>query len=1160
MLCVAVMLSVMVLGAGAAFSDQDQIENTEAVEMATALKIIDGYEDGSFHPERNIKRSEMCKMICIALNGGKVPATSTKDDPTFSDIGGHWAEGYIEYCYAQGVVSGVGGGRFNPDGNVTVTQAAKMLLVALGYNADVEQFNGANWSLYVNVKANQDGIYEDLEAIDTAAALTRDQAAQMIWNTMQAVIIMKTNSIDVTTGEVTSHYNKHELGRTLLEEKYNGDIGVGFMIGYTYDAAKGLWSYTFNGSDYHGASISDNDRLTSQIELRTATDYTALFGQQVKVVYKVNNADVVYGVYANDSAVVKTGFSGDVTATNVPASNATEIKIGDVTYKLDSRADATNVIYYQTGGVVDTLNDMDDINGHYTYQMVDNNGNGKIDLVIITPFTFGKVTYVGNDTVTVSLQNGDTDTGVSGNRELADVAAYDGIAKDDYVMCINSAYAVKEVPTYVKQEIVSGTITGVKGTQYKIGDAWYTNLTGTTLNSGDTIDYIALGSELYYAKVTSGSFGVDAVAVVYGLADTANSGVAGAYAEIGVMNAKGEKIVGELVEVNGTKITDTLSGTPSITGVSDAQGTNGASVTLANLTGDLVKYEVDSDGGVHVWTIRAGYAAPTGTQTMGFDGTLATGATFDNTTDKVGGASGKELADNAVVFVYNTTDQAAKVYTGKELKNIVGSSFGIAGTDYGSGLYGKVNGFSYAQVVVLQSASWPTINTGASYGYLVEGAYTAKEEGVNYRYYSYWDGTQVVHAKEKDKSDLTGFVAGSVITFDDNGDGTIKNVSLPTMGLGAVTGWDADAGRISINTDTSGNSKVTSDTVVLYVDSKNTKGVAGGEISEAVNLDSSPDGSLEDNVMYLAGGNDTYALIVVDVNHLVQNAPVVNLTYTNVAALQTALATSNININSDVALNAALTVPTGRTLTITGNVTGSSNITLSGTASLNVGGNITNTGTITVNSGSLNVTGNVAGAITSAGTVMIGGTSVGITATAGTVEVTGNTTGSVNLSGSTVGKFKQIDGNLTLDGNGEFTAESIDWTDAIDVTDYAGTATLTGTTGIATNAATTLGGKWTINAKVTLATGKALTVAANSSVDFKGGITFTNENTLLSTNTTSKFSVGNVSTTVATGDTKIQKADDSTSLADKDIAGASFTGSATTGEWKADADLSGWNS
>ena len=43
MLCVAVMLSVMVMGAGAAFSDQDKIENTEAVDACVALNIIGGY-------------------------------------------------------------------------------------------------------------------------------------------------------------------------------------------------------------------------------------------------------------------------------------------------------------------------------------------------------------------------------------------------------------------------------------------------------------------------------------------------------------------------------------------------------------------------------------------------------------------------------------------------------------------------------------------------------------------------------------------------------------------------------------------------------------------------------------------------------------------------------------------------------------------------------------------------------------------------------------------------------------------------------------------------------------------------------------------------------------------------------------------------------------
>ena len=188
-LCVAVMLSVMVMGAGAAFSDQDKIENTEAVNMCTALNIIGGYPDGSYKPEGNIKRSEITKMICVALNGGKEPNVSTNTTPTFSDVRGTnaaWAEGYIESCVAQGIISGVGGGRFSPNGNVTASQLSKMLLVSLGYDSDIEGYTGNAWDMNVNVRATQVGLYKGLEGVDVSAALTRDTAAQMVWNALQA--------------------------------------------------------------------------------------------------------------------------------------------------------------------------------------------------------------------------------------------------------------------------------------------------------------------------------------------------------------------------------------------------------------------------------------------------------------------------------------------------------------------------------------------------------------------------------------------------------------------------------------------------------------------------------------------------------------------------------------------------------------------------------------------------------------------------------------------------------------------------------------------------------------------------------------------------------------------------------------------------------------
>ena len=143
-LTVAMLLSVMVVGTGAAFSDQDSIKNKEAVDVCVALNIIAGMEDGSYRPANNVTRAQMCKMICVALNGGKEPTLGTNNTPTFNDVrtdpSSSWAESFIESCYSQGIVSGVGGGRFNPNGSITGTQAAKecgMPLSTFRYRAEI---------------------------------------------------------------------------------------------------------------------------------------------------------------------------------------------------------------------------------------------------------------------------------------------------------------------------------------------------------------------------------------------------------------------------------------------------------------------------------------------------------------------------------------------------------------------------------------------------------------------------------------------------------------------------------------------------------------------------------------------------------------------------------------------------------------------------------------------------------------------------------------------------------------------------------------------------------------------------------------------------------------------------------------------------------------
>ena len=237
-LTLAMLLSVMVVGAGAAtFGDQESITNKEAVDVCTTLNIIGGYEDGTFRPTGNVTRAEMSKMICVALNGGQEPTMGSGLIATFNDVAkDHWAAPYIEYCVSQGIVGGVGGGNFNPTGNITGTQAAKMLLCILGYNASIQGYVGSDyWETNINVDAAQKGLYAGLTNLDASAPLTRDQAAQMIWNALNAYEVeYKTTLVAGPDGTLTSKVtvqDKISSGLntkiTLLEDKYEAYTYVG---------------------------------------------------------------------------------------------------------------------------------------------------------------------------------------------------------------------------------------------------------------------------------------------------------------------------------------------------------------------------------------------------------------------------------------------------------------------------------------------------------------------------------------------------------------------------------------------------------------------------------------------------------------------------------------------------------------------------------------------------------------------------------------------------------------------------------------------------------------------------------------------------------------------------------------------------------------------
>ena len=164
-------------------TDLEDCAHREAVVLMVDLGVIDGKKDGTFAPNETIDRASMAKLIYSIMMGSADPKNFLNVKTDLTDIKGTWAEGYINYCYSVGIVSG-SKGHFLPTGKVTVDAAAKMLLVALGYGAVERGYEGTrDWAENIRRDAFALGLLTGLTQ-EGAEEITRDNAAQMIYNAL----------------------------------------------------------------------------------------------------------------------------------------------------------------------------------------------------------------------------------------------------------------------------------------------------------------------------------------------------------------------------------------------------------------------------------------------------------------------------------------------------------------------------------------------------------------------------------------------------------------------------------------------------------------------------------------------------------------------------------------------------------------------------------------------------------------------------------------------------------------------------------------------------------------------------------------------------------------------------------------------------------------
>ena len=174
-LCLGIIFSAAPMSL--AFSDVQGDTLEEAVAVLNGMGIVDGYSDGKYHPEDGLTRAQFCKLIVMAQGKGDQAAANSYRT-LFQDLAsGHWAAGYINLAYSQGLVSGYGDGRFGPDDPVTLSQAVTIVLRTLGYaTADIGPF----WPEDYLSKAAELGLTDGITA-GVGSALTRGDAALLLY-------------------------------------------------------------------------------------------------------------------------------------------------------------------------------------------------------------------------------------------------------------------------------------------------------------------------------------------------------------------------------------------------------------------------------------------------------------------------------------------------------------------------------------------------------------------------------------------------------------------------------------------------------------------------------------------------------------------------------------------------------------------------------------------------------------------------------------------------------------------------------------------------------------------------------------------------------------------------------------------------------------------
>ena len=476
-LAAIMLIGMMVVSASAVsyndLTDKDQIVNKDAVSMLVTLGVIEGKPDGSYAPTEGVDRAQMAKMISVIMNQGVDNGALYENSPSgLTDISSHWAKGHINYCYTTGIIAGRGNGKFDPDAGVTGSEAAKMLLVAAGYDPAIEGLTGTDWEINTNALASKLGIFRNFKG-SVAEPLSRDNAALLIYNALDVEMIES-----YTNNGYAMAYSD---ARTILSSMYGVYKVEGVVVGNKWAE---LDKTDSDSALKDGKTVLDNVVLYSSTTSNTTKDEGV--AQSGKIAFNVDTPVDFLGktvtmyiektTILSDSKVLGVSTKDDVNVINATA--ATQSTVKDY-LKGTGVAVTKGTEFYVNYGYCKTEEDAHNLINDYSYaannsdkfnlngvdvEIIDNNNDGDAEYVLFTRETLSEVRTYSEKNETISFYA----PGYDKNNELAnktvtetedfeDVVFNDEVTTDDLILYVQ--YGGR---TYISApEVVTGKMTRV---------------------------------------------------------------------------------------------------------------------------------------------------------------------------------------------------------------------------------------------------------------------------------------------------------------------------------------------------------------------------------------------------------------------------------------------------------------------------------------------------------------------------------------------------------------------------------------------------------------------------------------------------------------------------------------------------------------------------